>query len=187
MRGIMFNYLLSCIEKHYGYEIVDNIIIRSKVINDGAYANGKLYNDEEFVTLIKTASNILNMSPSEMQVRCGKDIFKDIFEKLVTLYDPHTHKYNKFTNAFDFISKLEIIHFKEVAKLYPDSEFPHFDVISHDDIKIEIRYRSKRNLPYLAKGFLEGCIVYFDEPLSLQMVEDENSNGTRFIIEKESK
>lgn len=181
----MFNYLLKYIEDHYGYDTVDEIITQSGTSSDGAYANAKLYDDDELMKLIQTTSNILDIPVPEILVSCGKDTFKDIFEKLVTLYDSNTHKYNKFENVFDFISKLEIIHYKEVAKLYPDSEFPHFDVISHDDNKIEIRYRSKRNLPSLARGFLEGCIVYFDEQLSLDMYDHSDNQGTRFIIQKE--
>lgn len=184
MRGLMFNYFLSYIDDNYGYEIVDKIITQSAVPNDGAYANAQLYDDSEFLKLMKMTSDILEIEPSQIQFDCGKYTFKDIYEKLTTLYDQDTHKHNSFTDAFDFISQLEIIHYKEVAKLYPDSDFPHFDVVSRNENMMDIRYRSKRHLPFLAKGFLEGCITYFKEPLSLNMQDESNSEATRFIIQK---
>lgn len=186
MRGIMFNYFLAFIDKKYGYETVDQIITCSGVQNDGAYANGKLYDDSELFKLIQTTSELLHISPSEIQVSSGRETFKDIFEKLITLYDQDTYTHTKFIDAFDFISKLEEIHYREVVKLYSDSEFPHFDVISQDENRIEIRYRSKRHLPYLDKGFLEGCILYFDEALSLEMMDGGSDSGTRFVIQREA-
>ncbi|MBT8347983.1 MAG: hypothetical protein HKP62_00875 [Sulfurovum sp.] len=184
MRGLMFNYLLSYIDETYGYDMVDTVISKSNVSNDGAYSNAGLYEDKEFIELIKTASTLLEISLTQIQVSCGKYSFGHIYEKLITLYDQDIYKHTRFSNAFEFISMLEVIHYKEVVKLYPDSDFPHFDIITYDESMIEICYRSPRVLPYLAKGFLEGCITYFGESLSIQMRDVSTNDGTHFIIQK---
>ena len=75
---------------------------------------------------------------------------------------------------------LNNIHYKEVVKLYPDSIFPHFDVIKRENSMIEVVYHSERNLPYLAKGMLEGCIEYFNEALTVEMQDDAKKKEYTF-------
>ncbi len=185
MRGLMFNYLLECIESHHSYDIVDTIIEASDVQNQGSYADGGMYEDTDFIKLIVTASKTLQVSDSELMQICGKQIFPPLYKRLLSIYDKNAYKTDTINNAFDFIVMLEAIHYKEVVKLYPDSIFPHFDVIRRDDFLLEIVYRSQRNLPFLAKGMLEGCIEYFDEALTIEMKDGSKKETTHFIIRKE--
>ncbi len=185
MRGLMFNHLLECIESHHSYDIVDSIIDASDVQDQGSYADGGMYEDVDFIKLIAASSKTLRVSESELLRFCGRQIFPFLYKRLLTIYDQSTYSTDSIKNAFDLISILETIHYKEVVKLYPDSIFPHFDVIDRDHSKLEILYRSSRNLSFLAKGMLEGCIEYFNEALTVEMQHKSINEGTLFIIRKE--
>lgn len=185
MRGLMFNYLLECIEYHHNYEIVDTIIEASNLKNQGSYADGGIYKDTDFIKLIITASKTLQISNSDLLQLCGKQIFLPLYNRFLTIYNQNSYQTKSIKNAFDFISMLEEIHYKEIVKLYPDSIFPHFEVIHHDNSMIEIVYHSERNLSFLAKGLINGCIEYFDEALTLEMENGLKKGSTHFIIKKE--
>jgi len=182
----MFNYLLECIESHHGgYDIVDTIIEASNVQNQGSYANGGLYEDVDFIKMIATASKVLHVPTSELLQFCGRQIFPSLYKRLLSIYDQNSYQAHSIQNAFDFIAELENIHYKEVVKLYPDSIFPHFDIIKRDNSMIEVVYHSQRNLPFFAKGLLEGCVAYFDEALTIDMQDGLKKGSTHFIIRKE--
>ncbi len=185
MRGLMFNYLLEYIESWHGYGVVDTIIEASSVENDGAYANGGMYRDVDFIKLIATTSETLKVPILHLLESFGKQTFKPLYKKFMTIYDHDIYKQNTISSAFDFIVMLNTIHYKEVTKLYPDSIFPHFDIINRNDSTLEVLYRSQRHLPFLAKGLLEGCIDYFDEVLIVEILDDSKEKGTHFIIRKE--
>lgn len=185
MRGLIFNYLLQYIEFHYGYDVVDKIIELSNVTNNGSYTDSGMYEDREFMQLLTIASETLKVPIPQLLESCGKEIFKPLYKKLVTIYDQDLYKHNTINNTFDFIGLLEDIHYKEVVKLYPDSIFPHFNVIKRDHSLLEVVYHSQRHLPFLAKGMLEGCIEYFNEALIVEMKDDSSKKSTHFIIRKE--
>ena len=94
MRGLIFNYLLECIEYHHGYEMVDTILESSGIQNQGSFANGGMYEDEDFIKLVKTTSKILKVSDSELLNLCGKHIFPHLYKRLLTIYDQHSHRTN---------------------------------------------------------------------------------------------
>ncbi|MBC8237275.1 MAG: heme NO-binding domain-containing protein [Helicobacteraceae bacterium] len=184
MRGLMFNYLLEFIEEDFGYGVVDSVIGASGVGNDGSYADGGLYADEDLLSLMSAAASVLNISTNELQVLFGHRTFRPIYEKLITIYENNVYKQNKINSAFDFIVMLDTIHYKEVVKLYPESIFPYFTLLNRTETELEFMYCSKRNLPYLAKGLLMGCAEYFKERLLIEMKEQTNEEETYFIIKK---
>ncbi|MCW8821365.1 MAG: heme NO-binding domain-containing protein [Sulfurovum sp.] len=185
MRGLMFNYLLEYIESRHGYGVVDAIIEESELDNDGSYADGGMYKDADFIKLIATTSETLKIPTIQFLESFGKQTFSPLYKKFMTIYDHDVYKQNTISSAFDFIVMLNTIHYKEVTKLYPDSIFPHFDIINRNDSTLEVIYRSKRHLPFLAKGLLEGCIAYFDEVLIVEIQNDSKEKNTHFIIRKE--
>jgi hypothetical protein len=185
MRGLMFNYLLKYIESYYSYALVDTILETSTIETENAFADGGMYEDGDFIKLIETASKTLQVPMPQLLLSYGRYIFPPLYEKFLTIYGKNTGKYSSINTAFDFIDILKEIHYKEVVKLYPDSIFPHFEVLKHDNTMMEINYHSERNLPFLAKGLLEGCIEYFDETLTIEMKDDSKEGSTHFIIRKE--
>ena len=182
MRGLMFNYFLKYIESYYNYTLVDTILEASAIESKSGFADGGMYKDEDFINLIETASTTLQVPLSQLLESCGKEIFSPLYQKYLTIYNKKT---DKFSSAFDFITLLEEIHYKEVVKLYPESIFPHFEVISRNGSMIEIAYHSERNLPFFAKGLLQGCIEHFNEALTIEIQYNSQQTSTHFIIQKE--
>ena len=185
MRGLMFNYLLEYVESYSSYAVVDTILDASNLENKGSYTDGGMYKDADFTNLIETTSKTLEVPVSHLLLSCGKYIFPLLYQKLLTIYNESSYNYGSINTAFDFIGMLEEIHYKEVVKLYPDSIFPHFEVIKRDNSMMEVVYHSQRNLPFLAKGMLEGCIEYFDKALTIEMQDGSKKGSTHFIIRKE--
>lgn len=186
MRGLMFNYLLEYLEETHSYALVDNLIESSALRNDGSYADGGLYPDEELLRLVDTASNKLKVKPDSFLEEWGEWIFSPIFDKLNRIYENEAYRQSMIQNAFDFIVMLNAIHYKEVAKLYPDSKFPHFKILKRCENELQLEYRSDRKLHHLAKGMLVGCGKYFKETFRIHMVSSPTDSAVIFTITKAS-
>lgn len=182
MRGLMFNYLLNYLEFTYDYAVVDEAIENSGLSNDGSYADGGVYPDEDLVHMIAYASKKLLLEPEIFLERFGEWLFNPLFVKLNSIYDRNAYRQSTIRNAFDFLVMLDTIHYKEVVKLYPDSIFPHFDVIDRHDNELQIEYRSKRKLHHLAKGMLMGCGIYFNETFRIEMQPSDADGAVKFTI-----
>jgi hypothetical protein len=72
----------------------------------------------------------------------------------------------------------------EVQKLYPDAEFPAFDVRSPEPGRLELGYHSSRPLADLAEGLIRGCIAHFGQPIQVERHEPPGANGcdARFVL-----
>lgn len=184
MRGLMFNYLLDYLEETYGYALVDDLIESAALPNDGSYADGGLYPDEELIGLVASASAKLKVKPDFFLEQWGEWIFSPIFDKLNRIYHSGAYRQSTVENAFDFIVMLNTIHYKEVVKLYPDSKFPHFDILKRSENELQIEYRSDRKLHHLAKGMLIGCGKYFKEIFRIQANPSLTDSAVIFTITK---
>lgn len=184
MRGLMFNYLLEYLEETHSYALVDNLIESSALRNDGSYADGGLYPDEEMLRLVDAASAKLKLEPDFFLEAWGEWIFSPIFDKLNRIYENEAYRQSTVQNAFDFIVMLNTIHYKEVVKLYPDSKFPHFDILKRSENELQLEYRSDRKLHCLAKGMLIGCGKYFKETFRIHMVSSPTDSAVIFTITK---
>ena len=184
MRGLMFNYLLTYIEDAYDYPFLDEMIEGSALLNDGSFADGGLYPDEELIRFIGIVSEKLDIRLEDFLGQFGEWLFNPLFLKLKTIYNLDSYRQSTIKNSFDFIAMLNTIHYKEVVKLYPDSDFPHFDVLSRSDNELLIEYRSQRKLHHLAKGMLIGCGTYFNERLNIEMEPSEDNESMKFTIRK---
>ncbi|MDO9208532.1 MAG: heme NO-binding domain-containing protein [Sulfuricurvum sp.] len=184
MRGVIFNSFLEYLENKQDYSFVDELIEEAALINDGSFADAGLYPDEELMRLMELASKKLECKVGCCWEEFGEWLFATLFSKFNTLYSGDTYRQSMIHNAFDFIVMLNTIHYKEVVKLYPDSLFPHFDIIRRTDDELQICYRSKRNLHHLAKGMLMGCGKYFNESLHIQMHPPKSDSAVLFTITK---
>lgn len=184
MRGLMFNYLLNYLESTYDYVFVDEVIESSDLSNDGSYADGGVYPDEDLLDMIKYVSKKVFIEPEVFLEQFGEWLFNPLFVKLSTIYDRNEYRQSTIQSAFDFLVMLNTIHYKEVVKLYPESKFPHFDVIERNDNELRIEYRSERELHHLAKGMLIGCGIYFNETFHIEMKPSDTGNAVKFTISK---
>lgn len=183
MRGLIFNSLLDYIESERGYSCVDKLI--GVTGGSGVYADGGMYDDQELIQIINVAAAFFEVSIDEFEEQFGFYAFKPLYKKLLTIYDFNSYKQEVIVSSFDFIVMLNEIHCREVNKLYPDSAFPHFDVLKQSDKALNILYSSERHLPYVAKGLFLGCGNYFEENLSVEMKERDSDGATTFIIRRD--
>lgn len=184
MRGLMFNYLLNYLESIYDYEFVDEVIENSGLSNDGSYADGGVYPDEDLLHIIIYVSEKVLIEPEIFLERFGEWLFNPLFVKLGSIYDRNAYRQSTIQNAFDFLVMLNTIHYKEVVKLYPESIFPHFDVLERNADELQIEYRSERRLHHLAKGMLIGCGIYFNETFHIEMKPADTGTAVKFTISK---
>lgn len=73
----------------------------------------------------------------------------------------------------------------EVKKLYSDAELPSFICVSPNPGRLEMTYRSARNLPDLAEGLIQGTADYFNERVEINRESiSEDPPAELFIITK---
>jgi hypothetical protein len=71
-----------------------------------------------------------------------------------------------------------------VKKLYPDVEFPRFEVHSRAPGRLEMVYRSRRPLADLADGLIRGCVAWFGDPIDVDRQDLDAADGraARFTL-----
>lgn len=185
MRGLIFNYLLEYLEEIADYSLVDRLIESSNLHNDGSFADGGLYDDTDLIRMFTHSSRLLNLESQTFLEQFGEWLFVPLFTKLNSIYTINTYRQSMLDNTFDLIVMLNTIHYKEVVKLYPDSQFPQFDVVTRTQNELEVYYRSDRKVPYLAKGLLMGCCRYFKETMNIQMCPSKSDSSVLFTLTKE--
>jgi hypothetical protein len=86
-------------------------------------------------------------------------------------------------SALDLLGGINSYVHEEVQKLYPDAQFPHFDVDRASADRLTLVYRSARPLADLAEGLIRGCVAHFGRPVTVER-EDIAPDGrhTRFAL-----
>lgn len=161
---MLFTELFELIKKKFGENLLDDVIDDSKLANDGAYTAIGSYEFDELVRILVSLSKHTNIQIPDLLELYGEYLF----DKLIKILP----QFNTSTDILDFIEKVETHIHVEVRKLYPTAELPSFDIIYKDDSTLEFFYVSSRKLHYLAKGLLLGASKYFNEPISIDMNED---------------
>ena len=91
-------------------------------------------------------------------------------------------------SALDLLGGINSYVHEEVQKLYPDAQFPHFDVARESADRLTLVYRSARPLADLADGLIRGCVAHFGRPVTVER-EDLAPDGrhTRFVLIAEAR
>jgi hypothetical protein len=103
------------------------------------------------------------------------------------LYDLHREYLPEWNNAFDVFRKIDDHIHIEVVKLYPDAELPKFIIEKDTNEEMILLYSSVRPLAPFAEGIIQGCIEYFNTPMSVEHITldmVENRYQAKFIIKK---
>jgi heme-NO-binding protein len=87
-------------------------------------------------------------------------------------------------SAMDLLRQINTYVHGEVQKLYPDAEFPAFDVHAPAPGRLELSYRSSRPLADLADGLIRGCVAHFGEPIRVERHDPPDAGGhaARFVL-----
>src|SRR4029078_2780814 len=104
-----------------------------------------------------------------------------LFRTLATTYPVFL---DGVASALQLLGGIETYVHGEVKKLYPDSEFPRFEVHDAGPGHLEMVYRSRRPLADLAEGMIQGCIAWFGDRVDLEREDLDAADGraARFVL-----
>ncbi len=119
----------------------------------------------------------------------GPEVLKSfgshLFGRFVSLYPVF---FVDAGSAMDLLGRINTYVHGEVQKIYPDAEFPRFDVEGPAGGRLELVYRSNLPLADLAEGLIRGCIAHFGEQVTVRR-EDLAADGraARFVMESQAR
>ena len=165
MRGLIFTELFELIEEKFGYEFLDELIVDSKLPNDGAYSTTGNYPFDELLTIVVGLSEKTGVPIPDLLELYGTHLFPTLVG-MFPEYSPSSVK------LLDFITQVETFIHVEVKKLYPDVELPKFEILEQNAKSLTFHYVSSKKLHHLAKGLLIGASAYFNEPAAIDLKEE---------------
>ena len=141
------------------------------------YSPLQTYPEEELLSLVTRASQAAGVPVSEVLQRFGAHLFRS----LATLYPVFV---DGVGSPFELLSGIETSVHGEVKKLYPDAEFPRFEVSGRAPGHLQMVYRSRRPLADLAEGMIRGCIAWFGDDVVVERRDLDAADGraARFTL-----
>jgi Haem-NO-binding len=169
MKGIIFNELVEFANR----ELPET----ARQLGDVAYSPLANYPDDELLALVARLSEAAGVPAPEILRRLGSHLFRSF----ATLYPVFL---DGVESAFDLLGGIETYVHGEVRKLYPDAEFPRFEVQPRGGGRLEMVYRSRRPLADLADGMIRGCVAWFGDPIDVDRQDLDGADGhaARFTL-----
>jgi hypothetical protein len=143
----------------------------------GAYSPLGSYPEDELLALVARAGEAAGLPVPDVLRRFGAHLFRT----LATLYPVFL---DGVGSAFELLGGIDTYVHGEVKKLYPDAEFPGFEVHRRAPGRLELVYRSRRPLADLAEGMIRGCIAWFGDRVDLDRRDIDPADGraARFTL-----
>jgi Haem-NO-binding len=178
MKGIIFSEFLDMVDEKFSIEMSERLIDEAKPPSGGAYTTVGTYDPQEIVDLVAKLSEFTSISVPDLLKTFGRHllsrftkIFPDFFEGV--------------SSTLDFLPMVDSYVHLEVKKLYGDAELPSFTCVSPYPGRLEMIYRSARNLPDLAEGLILGTADYLNERLEVKRESiPEDPSAELFIVTK---
>jgi len=166
------------VEERFGYELVDKLIVESKLPSKGVYTAVGTYDFAEMVVLITGLSEHTGLEISFLLKEYGFHFF-DVLQKSYPQFLDRTK------TAFQFLASIENHIHVEVQKLYPEAELPTFDTNLFTPGHLEMVYRSERSMADFAEGLIEKSLEYYEEEAEIirQNIEEDGS-VVKFILKQ---
>ncbi|WP_304545389.1 heme NO-binding domain-containing protein [Sulfurimonas microaerophilic] len=170
MRGIIFRTYIDFIKDKFGYTTLDELLNEKEYPNKGGFSSAANYSSEYLFSLIDGSTRLFDNSREKVIEAFGEYAFKYLLNMFKHSYKGANTPLH-VNNPYDFLEKLNVIHFDELKKLYPDAKFPKFIIERKGDEHIVIEYASPRNIPGFVCGLMRGCLKYFNDSSRLTMNE----------------
>jgi len=178
MKGIVFSEFLDMVDEKFSMEMSERLIDEVNPPSGGAYTTVGTYDPQEIVDLVAKLSEITSIPVPDLLQAFGSHLLKRFVEMFPEFF-------GEATSAFEFLSKIESYVHLEVKKLYDDAELPSFTCASPHPGRLEMTYRSTRNLPDLAEGLIFGTADHFGEQIEVKRSRlPEDPSAELFIITK---
>ena len=176
MKGIVFTEFMDLVENEFGYEMVDRIILDSKVPSNGAYTSIGTYPFAEIVKLMRHLSRNTNIQTDELLYMYGRHFFS-------VLLKSYPHFIERLDSAFQFFESVDRYIHVEVKKHYPDVELPRFKTRRLHENQLEIIYTSDYKIANFAQGLIDSSMEYYGKKGSIEKSILNNKGTTvRFLI-----
>nr|WP_319398269.1 heme NO-binding domain-containing protein [uncultured Carboxylicivirga sp.] len=177
MKGLIFTEFLNMTELKFGDTILDQIIQKANLPNNGAYTSVGTYEHVELVNLVVELSHQTHVEINVLLKEFGKYLF-------LVFHERYGNMFEGINDGFTFLKYVENTIHKEVLKLYPEAELPSL-VVHQIDERLEVTYSSGRKMSDFAEGLMLGCFSYFKEEVTINKdyIEDDGSK-VQFVITK---
>ena len=165
MKGLIFAEFVEFAETRLGVSLPG-----------AAYRADRNYPSSDLMTLVEGAGRAANQPSGAILVAFGRYLFTR-FAALYPVFFVDTG------SALELLARINTHVHDEVRKLYPDAEFPAFDV-ERAAGQLTLVYRSRRPLADLAEGLIQGCVAHFGEPIAVERHDTPGALGheARFVL-----
>jgi len=161
MKGIVFSEFLAMVDERFSMEMSERLIDEVNLPSGGAYTTVGTYDAQEIVDLVAKLSELTKISVPDLLKTFGRYLFARFFKIFPQFF-------KDVTSTLDFLPKVESYIHLEVKKLYSDAELPSFTCVYPYPDRLEMEYRSARNLPDLAEGLILGAADHFNERIKVE-------------------
>lgn len=179
MKGLIFTEFLNFVEETMSYDMVDKILVNTKLPSGGFYTSIGTYDHKELLLLLDNLSKETKLPASTLLSHYGEFLFEHFIKQYPQFF--HTK-----TTTFHFLNSIENYIHIEVKRFYPESELPHFQCETISPSKFILTYTSTRPLADLAEGLIRGCVRYHKENIQLSREDLPTKVGAkaRFTLVK---
>lgn len=177
MKGVVFTEFMEMVENVFSTDVLELIIEKSNLPNNGAYTSVGTYDHQEIVRMTINLSEHLKVPVNDLLETFGIHLFGRFSQMYPMFFKDQTH-------AFEFLQKVDSYIHVEVKKLYPDAELPRFFHQQVNTHTLILYYMSSRHFENLALGLIKGCLEYFKNPakITLENSEYEGNPAIKFVI-----
>lgn len=181
MKGVMFNSFTEFIKQKFGTNELDILLQKDNYPNKGGFSALGNYSFSYMHSLVNNSIFLFDCSKNEIVRQFGKFTYKYLYNRLIKTHEDNKN-YTKYNNPYDFLENINIIHFDELRKIYPNAKFPEFEITRLGSNHIVLKYSSFRDMPYLTYGLIEGCLDFYGYNSSITM---DKTDKTKVILEQE--
>jgi hypothetical protein len=173
MKGIIFNLLEEVVSKEHGESTWDALLDATGL--PGVYTSVGSYPDEDLMTLVGKACEMLNTDADTLVRWFGQESLPILADRYPSFFEGH-----ESTRTF-LLTLNDVIH-PEVRKLFPGAYAPAFEFDEIDENKLSLAYYSHRKLCSFAEGLIDGAAKVFGETATIDQSECEKRGDERCVL-----
>ena len=176
MKGTIFVELVSMAEDAFGEEVVDEVLAKADLDNDGAFTAVGNYPCSELIKIVVAFSDHSGISAEKLQRMFGHWMMDHFVENYAEFFSGKT-------DSFSLLEAVDGEIHVEVKKLYPDAELPVFETERLGDDQLKLTYSSPRPLVEFCHGMVEACLERYNQTAKIgRCPVAHNANATEFDI-----
>jgi hypothetical protein len=175
MKGMVFTEFMDMVEDVFSVDILEDIIEKSNLPNDGAYTAVGTYDHEEIVRMTANLSQAVDIPVPTLLEVFGKHLFGRFSARYPKFFEG-------INDPFEFLKNIDNYIHVEVRKLYPDAELPRFYHEQKSANELTMYYMSSRHFEDLAVGLISGCLAHFDKAGKVEKTEGQYKGEDAIII-----